>query len=237
MRRVLSLADIDEFRDRVCIAATELFTEFGEEGFNMRLLSGRLGVSAMTAYRYFKDKNEILAAVRARAFGRLADRLEAAYDAADSTEQTLAALSRVCVEFAREERLHYESMFDLSQSRAAAAPELRREEDRAREAFTMPLRSLAHAGFCNGDPEVIGQMLWSSLHGVMALNLAGKLSGADRDRMIAEMVRVLVGFCGAIVEFRPPESGLADDHPSFRPNASGGHRRTSVPAIDNTRIP
>jgi hypothetical protein len=71
----------------------------------------------------------------------------------------------------------------------------------------------------------------------MALNLAGKLSGADRDRMIAEMVRVLVGFCGAVVEFRPPESGLADDHPSFRPNASGGHRRTSVPAIDNTTIP
>lgn len=237
MRRVLSLADIDEFRDRVCVAATELFAEFGEEGFNMRQLSSRLGVSAMTAYRYFKDKNEILAAVRARAFARLADRLEAAYDAADSTEQTLAALGRVCVEFAREERAHYESMFDLSQSRAAAAPELRREEDRAREAFTIPLRLLAHAGLCKGDPEVIGQMLWSSLRGVMALNLAGKLSDADRDRMIAEMVRVLVGSCSAVVEFRPPQTGLADGNPSFLPNASGGHKRTSLPAIDNTRIP
>jgi AcrR family transcriptional regulator len=237
MRRVLTPADIDEFRDRVCVAATELFAEFGEEGFNMRLLSGRLGVSAMTAYRYFKDKNEILAAVRARAFGRLADRLEAAYDAADSTEQTLAALSRVCVEFAREERLHYESMFDLSQSRATAAPELCREEDRAREAFTMPLRLLAHAGICKGDPEVIGQMLWSSLHGVMALNLARKLSDADCDRMIAEIVRMLVGSCGAVVEFRPPETRLPDHCPSFRPNGSAGQKRAVVPAIDGTRIP
>src|ERR1700688_1265496 len=98
MRRVLSPADVDEFRDRMCVAATELFTEFGEERFNMRQLSGRLGVSAMTAYRYFKGKNDILAAVRARAFARIADRLEAAYDAADSTERTLAALSLVCVE-------------------------------------------------------------------------------------------------------------------------------------------
>src|ERR1700681_3988715 len=125
MRRVLTPADIDEFRARVCAAATDLVAELGEQGFNMRQLAGRLGVSAMTTYRYFKDKDEIIAAVRARFFGRLADRLEAVRDPVDSLEQTLATLSRVYVEFAREEQAHFKTLFDLTQSRPAA-PGLRR---------------------------------------------------------------------------------------------------------------
>jgi AcrR family transcriptional regulator len=224
MRRVLTPEEIGDFRDRLCLAATELFAELGEEGLNMRQLAGRLGVSAMTAYRYFKDKDDILAAVRTRAFARFADRLEAAQDVAGSMEQTLAALGHTCVEFAREEQVHYALLFGLSQSRAAAAPELRREERRAREALTAPLRALADAGLCNRDPGVIGQMLWSSLHGVIALNRAGQLSDAERDRMIAETMRVLVASCSAGVEFPPSKTRLADERPPFRSNGSEPHQ-------------
>ena len=44
----------------------------------MRQLAAELGVSPMTPYRYFADKDAILAAVRARAFNRHAEALEAA---------------------------------------------------------------------------------------------------------------------------------------------------------------
>ena len=37
----------------------------------MRMLAAELGVSAMTPYRYFKDKDEILSAIRARALAAL----------------------------------------------------------------------------------------------------------------------------------------------------------------------
>ena len=43
----------------------------------MRQLAAELGVSPMTPYRYFEDKDAILAAVRATAFNRLAEALEA----------------------------------------------------------------------------------------------------------------------------------------------------------------
>jgi len=78
MPRILSQSDVADFRERLCVAATRMFDARGPEGFTMRELAAELGVSAMTPYRYFKDKEDILAAVRARAFNRFADALETA---------------------------------------------------------------------------------------------------------------------------------------------------------------
>ncbi|HEY2446899.1 MAG TPA: TetR/AcrR family transcriptional regulator [Rhizomicrobium sp.] len=238
MRRALTQADIEEFRERVCVVATEILAEMGEEQFNMRQLAGRLGVSAMTAYRYFRDKSEIVAAVRAQTFARLADRLGAVQDAPGSMQRILAALSQVYVDFAREEQVLYRSMFDLSGSRAAAAPELRRNELRAREAFTAPLRRLANAGLCKSDPDLIGQVLWSFLHGAMALSLAGELSDTNRDRMIFETIRMLALSASGAIEFQSLES--LNDRPSFRANGSanhpGKHEVAQAPAFDSAQI-
>ena len=68
MPRITTPADVTEFRNRLCEVAAQLFAEKGYEGFNMRELAGRLGISTMTPYRYFKDKEAILSEVRARAF-------------------------------------------------------------------------------------------------------------------------------------------------------------------------
>jgi len=77
--RILSDADVAAFRERLCEAAARLFVERGRQGFHMRELASQLGVSAMMPYRYFKDRDEILSVVRARAFRRFADQLEIAH--------------------------------------------------------------------------------------------------------------------------------------------------------------
>ena len=79
MPRVLTTTDLADFREKLIAAATKIFADKGREGFTMRELASELGVSAMTPYRYFKDKDEILAAVRADAFDRFADALEGAF--------------------------------------------------------------------------------------------------------------------------------------------------------------
>jgi AcrR family transcriptional regulator len=76
--RILTDDDVAGFRERLCEVATRIFVEKGRDGLNMRTLAAQLGVSAMTPYRYFRDKEEILAAIRARAFSRFADQLEEA---------------------------------------------------------------------------------------------------------------------------------------------------------------
>jgi AcrR family transcriptional regulator len=78
MRPQLTAAEITAFRARLCGVAERLFAENGFPAVSMRELAAALGCSATAAYRYFRDKEEILAAVRTAAFDRFASRLEAA---------------------------------------------------------------------------------------------------------------------------------------------------------------
>src|SRR5581483_9000155 len=66
--RPLTDEEVSDFRERLCAAAERLFAEQGPRAASMRQLAAKLGVSPMTPYRYFKDKDDILAAVRASGF-------------------------------------------------------------------------------------------------------------------------------------------------------------------------
>ena len=176
MPRVLSVNDVAGFRDRVCEEATRLFASKGTEGVTMRDLASALGVSAMTPYRYFRDKDDILAAVRARAFDRFAEALEKAYSRPGTTIERTCAARDAYVRFALEEPATYQLMFDLSQPTAAEYPDLARAGMRARATMTRHVRDLIAEGILEGDPELIGRVIWAALHGAVTLHLAGNLS-------------------------------------------------------------
>jgi AcrR family transcriptional regulator len=192
MPRILTETDVADFRERLCEAATKLFDSKGLEGFTMRELAGELGVSAMTPYRYFKDKDDILAAVRARAFNRFADRLEAAFQSAATAPEKSASVYQAYTAFAFGEPAAYRLMFDLSQPDESAYPGLVAANTRARATMTGYVRALVDEGLLAGDPELIGHVFWSALHGAVVLKLAGKLGAAyDFDRISGESFRVL----------------------------------------------
>jgi AcrR family transcriptional regulator len=166
-----------------------MFDARGPEGFTMRELAAELGVSAMTPYRYFKDKEDILAAVRARAFNRFAESLEAALRV---EPQQAGAVYRAYVAFAFGEPAAYKLMFDLTQPDETLYPDLVKANSRARATMTNYLRLMIDAGEFEGDPELIGHVFWASLHGAIVLKLAGKLAPAfDFDRVSGEAFRAL----------------------------------------------
>ena len=187
MPRIITPAIIADFRKRLCDAASELLAEKGMDGFNMRELAKRLRVSPMTAYRYFNDKGEILAHLRARGFARLADLLEAPAVQATPPEAT-AALVRVYIHFALEEPVSYRLMFDLFQP--GDLPELALHQRRVRSIMIDHAALLVHQAIIEGEPEIVGQFLWSALHGVVALHLAAKLDEAAFESVVAETMRL-----------------------------------------------
>ncbi len=192
MPRVLTQTDVADFRERLCEAATRLFDARGREGFTMRELASELGVSAMTPYRYFKDKDDILAAVRARAFTRWSERLEAAFAGAQTAPEKSHAVYQAYVAFAFGEPAAYRLMFDLSQPDESDYPELVAANARARETMTGYVKELVRVGILEGDPELVGRVFWASLHGAVVLKLAGKIGDAyDFDRISGESFRVL----------------------------------------------
>ena len=175
MPRVLTESDVAGFRERLCEAAARLFETRGREAFTMRELAAELGVSAMTPYRYFRDKEEILAAVRARAFTRFAEALELAISVPGDALTKAAAVYEAYVEFAFGEPASYKLMFDLSQPNEQAYPELVEASARARATMADYVRVLVAEGVLEGDPDLMGYVFWSALHGAVVLQMAGKL--------------------------------------------------------------
>jgi AcrR family transcriptional regulator len=202
----LSDSDVTGFRDRACAAAARLFAAKGPQGVTMRELASALGVSAMTPYRYFRDKDDILAAVRARAVDRFSETLELAYAGPGTTLERSRAKRDAYVRFALEEPETYRLMFDLSQPTEEDYPDLVRAMARARATMTTHVRDLVAEGTLSGDPELIGHVFWAALHGAVTLHLAGKLSPQYKlssqygiDRIVAEASRALgVGFRAGI---------------------------------------
>lgn len=176
MPRVLSETDVADFRDRLCAAAERLFAEHGPDGVTMRQLASELGVSPMTPYRYFKDKEAILAAVRTNGFTRFAQALEAAYDSDSDPMARSLAVGEAYVKFALEEPAAYRLMFDLMQSHEGDYPDLVAAEARARLTLTRHIQGLIDAGVLKGDPLMIAHMFWAALHGTLVLQLSGKLT-------------------------------------------------------------
>jgi AcrR family transcriptional regulator len=187
----LSDADVSGFRERLCEAAARLFAQRGRDGFNMRELASQLGVSAMTPYRYFKDKDEIFAVVRARAFGRFADQMEAALATVQLPAEKGIAAGGAYVHFALEEPASYRLMFDLSQPEGDALPELTAATERARNMMIGLVRQMVDSGFYEGDPELIAHVMWAALHGSIGLYLAGKLTREEFTRVQAEAMRAV----------------------------------------------
>ena len=123
MPKILSAEDVEAFRERLCDVAEELFAAHGPTGVTMRQLADALGVSAMTPYRYFEDKDAILAAVRARAFNRFADAMEKAQ--ARLRHKGGHQPDPAYLDFALANRAAYRMMFDTDQptfSEVSAAP-------------------------------------------------------------------------------------------------------------------
>lgn len=197
MPRVLTDTDVADFRERLCAAAERLFAQRGPDAVTMRQLAAELGVSPMTPYRYFKDKDDILAAVRARAFDAFAARLEQAFAAHDSAAARGSAVGDAYVDFARSNPEAYRLMFDFTQAHEQDYPDLVRATARARATMTAYVRALIDGGFITGDAQLIGTVMWAALHGAMVLDFAGHLTADyDFERVRQELFRLVVAGYG-----------------------------------------
>ena len=68
------------FRDRLCKVALEIFIDKGLEALTMRRLAKELGVSTMTPYNYFENRQEIVQDILYRAYGKFATSQREAID-------------------------------------------------------------------------------------------------------------------------------------------------------------
>ncbi len=186
MPRYLTEQDIADFRAGLCRVATERFARFGYEGVTMRQLAEALGCSPKTPYRYFKDKADILATVRAQAFAKFADALEAATTTgSDEPIDRARRVGEAYLAFALANPNDYRIMFDINAPIDDSHPELERQAQRAARFITDQSEHLAKAGLIAVDPTLFGWSMWAAAHGLVMLQQAGMLEHAPDYRTLA----------------------------------------------------
>jgi AcrR family transcriptional regulator len=192
MPRPQSAAEMSEVRDQLCAAAMRRFAEHGADGLTMRTLAADVGCSPMKAYRYFRDKDELIAAMRAMAFDRFAGALDAAAEGAGDSRAKATAVGEAYVAFALANREAYRLMFESGPIDDTAFPDLAAARARADRSMTAYVEAMIADGVLKGDPRTIGQMFWAAVHGVVLLELTGLLTrGAGADTLRREIMRAL----------------------------------------------
>jgi AcrR family transcriptional regulator len=186
MRPVLTEEEVAKFRADVCRVAAVLFARHGVEGVTMRQIAAELDCSPTTAYRYFKNKEEILAAVRAAAFNRFCEVIEEATRSSADARKSARNVGQAYLGFALQHPDAYRMMFDVSQAAVIGNAELTEALARARRSMVAYVAPLIDKGILRGETQALGQMLWACAHGLVMLRLSGIVADDTALRQLHE---------------------------------------------------
>jgi AcrR family transcriptional regulator len=156
-------------------AAVTLIAETGPQGFTLREVARRAGVSHNAPYRHFRDKDELLAAVAAQGFERLNAAMNRAAARGTTAEERLLFCGRGYVTFALRWPQHLLVMFDRPSFREKYPDYAQAGE----QAFATLQKFIVHCQetgvLPKGNPQPLALLAWSIAHGVSKLAISGHL--------------------------------------------------------------
>lgn len=151
-------------RQKIVLAAESLFRRNGFRGTTMEGVAAEVGMSKVTVYGYFKDKDVLFAAVAAGIAQRVQDVVQAALSAPSSVQDrvTKALVSKHDLVF----KLVRQSAFagELFAAKDQFAAEVFKHADGAIE--TMITETLEQGGFSEGQSKTYGRLLFGGSTGI-----------------------------------------------------------------------
>lgn len=167
-------------------AARRLVEAKGLQGLTARAVAARIGYSAGTLYNLFDDLDDLVL----RLNGDTLDRLYASFSAASPSGRpdiALKALARTYIDFVREQPTLWALVFERHKRQASPPPGWYREK--VERLFMLTEKALAPL-FAPGEEGArrhSARVLWSSVHGMCALEAAGAV-GASAAAMADSLV-------------------------------------------------
>ena len=203
-----------DLRNSLIRAALALVAERGVEGFSLREAARTVGVSASACYRHFEDREELLAAVAHEGLDTLAEEMRVAAEAHQGASPFDAVnrfwdYAAAYLHFALAHPAHFRVMHAVPKSEHSRDLMLPRTPAVLAQSA---MEALVAAGVVT--PEAAGRALlaiWTSVHGLAQLAVAGQLPLDDELTLEAALDAVLrTAMLGAGVEaaLLPPEHPL-----------------------------
>ncbi|MGH8694448.1 MAG: TetR/AcrR family transcriptional regulator [Burkholderiales bacterium] len=152
--------------------AKVLIAERGLEGFTLREVARRIGVTHVAAYRHFTDRSELLAAVAEHGFLRLGQRLEHARKMSpELLEPRIRAILAAYVHFCWEEPALVAVMFGPRLSPRGEYPHLEAAVERGATVLAGTIAALAPPrALLNHSARNLSIALWTFVHGFSTLS-------------------------------------------------------------------
>ncbi|HKR62869.1 MAG TPA: TetR/AcrR family transcriptional regulator [Thermoanaerobaculia bacterium] len=167
----------EEIRTLILDAARELFASEGVESVTMRRIAERIEYSPTAIYFHFRDKEALLAELCDADFRVMSQQFTAIATIEDPIER-LRATGHAYVEFGLNNPSHYRVMFMTPKMPAATAEAKLRKGNPEEDAYEFLKLTIAQAireGRFRGDatdPDLMAQIIWSGVHGVVSLEIA-----------------------------------------------------------------
>lgn len=172
-------------------AAERVLVRDGLGGLTVRAVATEAGVAPMGVYSRFGNKDGLVAAVLARGFEGL--RAATTQDDDPDPVARLLVCGRNYRRFALGHPQHYAAMFGAGFAAAAPTAELAERATAAFQALVDRVRYAMDRGVLRaGDPVETAQVIWSSVHGAVSLELGGALQTPDAAVTYEALLHVLV---------------------------------------------
>lgn len=172
----------EEVRDKILVAARDLFVREGYEAVTMRKIAQRIEYSPTAIYFHFKDKSEVMRELCDRDFAVLGRQLLEIEAIADPVER-LRETGRSYVRFALAFPNHYRLMFMAPRPEIAPVDSVAERGNPEEGAYAFLRATIADclaAGRFPAAPEdsdLLAQTLWAGMHGVVSLSIAKEGDG------------------------------------------------------------
>ena len=164
----------EEIRGKILDAARDLFVTEGFEAVSMRKIADRIEYSPTAIYFHFRDKESLLKELCQSDFLSLAQQFVKAKTIADPIER-LKATGMAYLHFGLEHPNHYRLMFMTPHPPVEPDNEKGNPEEDA-YAFLKSIitEAIAKKRFRTEykDAELVSQIVWSGVHGVISLQIA-----------------------------------------------------------------
>ncbi|MCZ8156482.1 MAG: TetR/AcrR family transcriptional regulator [Leptospira sp.] len=164
----------EELRERILVAAKTLFLQKGIDKTSIRNIADLIEYSPGIIYHYFKDKNEIFHALHQGGFSQLMNKMSVLSSVRNPLER-LKAMGSIYVNFAMENPDMYDLMFIKE---APIDHVANSEHDYWKEGggtfnyLRSTIKECMDQGYFKGhDAEALSYMVWSTVHGMVSLNI------------------------------------------------------------------
>lgn len=196
MAKLLTDVEKSEKRKILLDHSINILAEEGIDGLSMRSLAKEANISRTTPYLYFKDKTDLLNALRANIVNELAVEIQTSLATTRDYLTQMKLIGDVYFNFGIERPGKYRLLFLPECVVAQNSQELQQALDAYQTIVLLPLENAHKKGLLRIPPERLNRVLWAAIHGALSLFHSGMLDEGDfLPQLQADLANVLaLGF-------------------------------------------